>query len=62
MRDEHCGAQNSTKIVQPRGNVNEIILYKLVLHKTFLRNMIDREWAPSAKQVKGKSKVVPVLN
>jgi hypothetical protein len=25
MRDEHYGAQNSTKIVQPRGNVNRII-------------------------------------
>jgi hypothetical protein len=81
MRDEHYRTQNSTEIVQPRGNVNGIIfcanlcctkhlcatwlivngqsciaqnifaqhdwswMGKLVLHKTFLRNMIDREWS-----------------
>jgi hypothetical protein len=64
MRDQHYRTQNSTKIVQPRGNVNGIIFLqtcvaqnifaqhdwswmgKLVLHKTFLLNVIDRELAP----------------
>jgi hypothetical protein len=45
MRDEHYGAQNSTKIAQPRGNVNGIIFCaNLCCTKAFLRNVIDREW------------------